>query len=92
MSPLNKSTSIIKCCVITSTAAIVLIAITLIPVSRKASYWNRCLNKTVRWINEKEKDLKGWDKEAKESLAVAVCNGAVYEPKVQIKEFTSTTK
>ena len=56
-----------------------------IPVSRKASYWNRCLDKTVRWINEKEKDLKGWDKKAKESLAVAVCNGAVYEPKLQIK-------
>ena len=43
-------------------------------------------------IYEKEKDLKEWDKEAKESLAVAVCNGAVYEPKLQIKEFTSTTK
>tara|TARA_B100001996_G_scaffold78103_1_gene57630 strand:+ start:53 stop:169 length:117 start_codon:yes stop_codon:yes gene_type:complete len=34
--------------------------------------------------NEKEKDLKGWNKEAKESLAVAVCNGAVYEPKFEI--------
>ena len=63
---------------------IVLIAITLIPASRKASYWNRCLNKTVRWINEKEKDLKGWDKEAKESLTGAVCNGAVFEAKLQI--------
>ena len=91
MSP-HKSPNIIKYCVITSTAAIVLIAISLIPISRKASYWNRCLDKTVSWINEKEKDLKGWDKEAKESLAVAVCNGAVYEPKLQIKEFTSTKK
>ncbi len=69
-----------------------MIAISLITVSRNASYWNRCLDKTVHWINEKEKDLKKWDKEAKESLAVAVCNGAVYEPKLQIKEFTSTTK
>ncbi len=84
MSP-NKSPKIIKYCVITSTAAIVLIAISLIPVSKKAGYWNRCIDKTVRWINEKEIDLKGWDKEAKESLAVAVCNGAVYEPKVQMK-------
>ena len=81
----HKSPNIIKYSVITSTAAIVLIAVTLIPVSRKASYWNRCLDKTVRWINEKEKDLKGWDKEAKESLAVAVCSGAIYETKIQIK-------
>tara|TARA_S200000501_G_scaffold228742_1_gene214520 strand:+ start:296 stop:571 length:276 start_codon:yes stop_codon:yes gene_type:complete len=91
MSP-HKSPNIIKYCIITSTAAVVFIAISLIPVSRKASYWNRCLVKTVRWINEKEKDLKGWDRETKESLAVAVCNGAVYEPKLQIKEFTSLTK
>ena len=81
----QKRPNIIKYCVITSTAAIFMIAISLIPVSRKASYWNRCIDKTVRWINEKEKDLKGWDKEAKESLAVAVCNGAVYEPKIQTK-------
>ena len=31
-------------------------------------------------INEKEKDLKGRDKEAWESLVVAVYNGTVYEP------------
>ena len=84
MSP-HKSPNIIKYCVITSTAAIVLIAFFLIPVSRKASYWNLCLNQTVRWINEKGKDLKGWDKKAKESLAVAVCNGAVYEPAFKTK-------
>ena len=81
---LHNSPNIIKYCVITSTAAIVLIFISLIPVSRKAAYWNRCLNKTVKWINQNEKDLKGWNKEAKESLAVAVCNGAVYEPKYEI--------
>ena len=80
MSPHN-STNIIKYCVITSTTAIVLIVISLIPISRKATYWNRCLDKNLRWINENEKDLKDWDKKAKESLAVAVCNGAVYEPK-----------
>ena len=81
----HKSPNIIKYCVIASTAVIVLIAISLIPISRKAAYWNRCLDQTVRWINENEKDLKTWDKEAKESLAVAVCNGAVYEPKLQMK-------
>ena len=68
MSP-NKSTNIIKYCVLTSTAAIVLIAISLIPVSRKAAYWNRCLDKTVRWLNEKENGLKGWDKASIESIA-----------------------
>ena len=81
----NKSPNIIKFCVITSTAAIVLIAISLIPVSRKAAYWNRCLDKTVRWFNEKENDLNDWDKASKESIAVAVCNGAVYEPKFERK-------
>ena len=82
---LNKGPNLIKYCVITSTAAIVLIAIFLIPVSRKAAYWNRCLDKTVRLLNSKEYDLKGWDKASKESIAVAVCNGAVYEPKVKRK-------
>ena len=84
MSP-NKSPIIIKYCVITSTLAIFFIAITLIPVSRKAAYWNRCLDKTVSWFNEKENDLKGWDKVSKESIAVAICNGAVYKPNVEIK-------
>ena len=77
----NKSPNFIKYSVITSTASIVLIAISLIPVSRKAAYWNRCLDKTVLLLNSKEYDLKGWDKASKESIAVAVCNGAVYEPK-----------
>ena len=80
----HKSQNIIKYCLITSTASIVVISIFLIPISRKASYWNSCLDKTIRWINTNEKDLKGWDKQAKESLAVAVCNGAVYEPKFKI--------
>lgn len=77
----NKSQKIIKYCAITSTMALLFITIFLIPISRKASYWNKCLVKTIRWINLNEKDLKGWDRAAKESLAVAVCNGAVYEPK-----------
>ena len=78
---LNKSSKIIKFCFITTTLTTVIIAIFLVPISRKAAYWNRCLDKTVKWINENEKDLNDWNKEAKESLAVAVCNGAVYEPK-----------
>ena len=81
----NKSPNFIKYSVITSTASIVLIAIFLIPVSRKAAYWNRCLDKTVRWLNTKENGFKDWDKASKESVAVAICNGAVYEAKVEIK-------
>tara|TARA_B100001769_G_C21766458_1_gene419054 strand:- start:157 stop:411 length:255 start_codon:yes stop_codon:yes gene_type:complete len=84
MSP-NKNPNSIKYCLITSTATLVLIAISLIPISRKAAYWNRCFDKTLSWIDLNEKDLKGWDSEAKESLAVAVCNGAVYEPKLRKK-------
>ena len=60
------------------------IAIELVPVSRKATYWNRCLDSTIIWINESS-DLKGWDKKAKQSLAVGVCNGAVYETKLKTK-------
>ena len=58
------------------------IAIELVPVSRQAAYWNRCLDATVGWIGEK-KDLSTWSKAAKESLAVGVCNGAVYESKLK---------
>tara|TARA_B100000214_G_scaffold327917_1_gene266738 strand:+ start:241 stop:480 length:240 start_codon:yes stop_codon:yes gene_type:complete len=58
------------------------IAIELVPVSRQAASWNRCFDNTVQWIDEKG-TLKGWDQDAKESLAVGVCNGAVYEPKLK---------
>tara|TARA_Y100001970_G_C14131433_1_gene801924 strand:- start:1155 stop:1412 length:258 start_codon:yes stop_codon:yes gene_type:complete len=80
---LLKETNIIKYCALLSTAALIFISITIYPISRRASYWNNCLNKTIRWINDKEKNLDGWDKESKETLAVAVCNGAVYEPKLR---------
>ena len=58
------------------------IAIELIPVSRQAAYWNLCLDSTIGWVNEAS-NLKGWNEEAKESLAVGVCNGAVYESKLK---------
>ena len=58
------------------------IAIELIPVSRQADYWNRCLDNTVAWANESS-ELSKWDQKAKESLGVGVCNGAVYEPKLK---------
>ena len=79
MSP-NKGPSIIKYCVITSTTALVLITISIFPLSKKAYRWNTCFENTLNWINEKEVSLKDWNLSAKQSLAVGVCNGAVYEP------------
>ena len=60
------------------------IAIELIPVSRQAAYWNRCLDGTVKWL-DKVPEFNEWDKKGKESLAVAMCNGAVHEPKLGTK-------
>ena len=82
MSP-NKGPKIIKYCVITSTAALVLIFISLIPISRKALYWNKCFKKTFQWIDKNEMELKNWDRAPKEIIAVAVCNGAVYETEIK---------
>ena len=86
MSP-NKSPNIIKYCAITSTTAIILIFISMIPVSKKAYYWNQCLKKTYQWIDKNEMELKNWNKASKENIAVAVCNGAVYEPKFKRMKF-----
>ena len=82
MSP-NKGPKIIKYCVITSTAALVLIFISLIPISRKALYWNKCFKKTFQWIDKNEMELKNWDRASKEIIAVAVWNGAVYETEIK---------
>ena len=82
MSP-NKGPKIIKYCVITSTTALVLIFISLIPVSKKAFYWNKCFKKTFQWIDKNEMELKNWDRASKEIIAVAVCNGAVYETEIK---------
>ena len=40
------------------------IAIELIPVSRQAAYWNRCLDGTVKWL-DKAPELNGWNKQEK---------------------------
>ena len=78
-----KGSIIIKSSVIISTTALVLILLSLIPMWQKARLWNKCFNSTIGWINDKENDLDGWDKTAKEALAVGVCNGAVYEPRLK---------
>ena len=84
MSP-NKGRKVIKYCAISSTTAIVLIFFSLLPISKKAFYWNQCFKKTSQWIDKYELKLKNWDKASKESIAVAVCNGAVYEPELKTK-------
>ena len=82
MSP-NKGPSIIKYCVITSTSALVLITISILPLAKKAYRWNICFENTLNWINEKEESFDEENLSAKQSLAVGVCNGAVYEPLLQ---------
>ena len=54
------------------------IAVELIPISRQAAYWNRCLDNTISWVDESS-NFNDWDKKAKESLVVGICNGAVFE-------------
>ena len=66
MSP-NRISNLIKCCIFTSTTSLVLIFICLIPVSKKAFYWNQCFKKTYQWIQKNEMELKNWDKASKES-------------------------
>ena len=84
MSP-SKNSNLIKYSVITSTTAIVLIFISLIPISKNAFYWNQCFKKTFQWIDKNDMELKSWDKESKESISVAFCNGTVYDPKLKRK-------
>ena len=81
----NKGPKVIKYSVITSTIAILLIFISLIPISKNAFYWNQCFKKTFQWIDKYDTELKKWDKASKESITVAVCNGAVYEPELKTK-------
>ncbi len=74
--------SLQKACLGIISLGVSFISISLVPVSKQAMYWNRCIDSTVEWINEAP-GLQGWNSKAKESLAVGVCNGAVYEPKLK---------
>ena len=121
---LNKEQNIIKYCVITSAAALILIAVNtiiisqkstkntenfnvdiknlssnleslkkeiknvsidLVPLKKQSQSWNKCFKNTALWFNKKEENLSKLDKATKESLAVALCNGAVYEPTPKMK-------
>ena len=61
------------------------VSIDLVPSKKQSQRWNKCFKNTVLWFNKKGKNLAELDKETKESLAVAVCNGAVYEPTPKMK-------
>ena len=58
------------------------VSIQLIPLSKQASSWNRCLKKTSSSLNQVEA-FKQIDDQSKEVLSVMICNGAVFEPKLK---------
>ena len=58
------------------------ISILLLPVSRQASSWNRCLRKTSETLSQ-VRAVEKMNDESKEVLSVMICNGAVFEPKLK---------
>ena len=56
--------------------------IQLIPLSKQASSWNRCLRKTSASLSQ-VKAVQQIDDQSKEVLSVMICNGAVFEPKLK---------
>ena len=58
------------------------VSIQLIPLSKQASSWNRCLKKTSVSLSQ-IMAFKKMDKESKEVISVMICNGAVFEPKIK---------
>ena len=55
------------------------VSIQLIPLSRQASSWNRCLKKTSVSLSQINA-FKQIDDESMEVLSVMICNGAVFGP------------
>ena len=56
------------------------VSIQLIPLSKNASLWNRCIIKTSASLRQ-IKAFREIDDQSKEVLSVMICNGAVFEPK-----------
>tara|TARA_Y100001968_G_C19142928_1_gene612321 strand:- start:45 stop:290 length:246 start_codon:yes stop_codon:yes gene_type:complete len=56
--------------------------ILLIPLSKQAFSWNRCLKKTSESLSQ-VKAVQKIDFESKQVLSVMICNGAVFEPKLK---------
>ena len=59
------------------------LSIQLVPISKQASIWNRCLRKTSETLSQ-VKAVKKMNDESKQVLAVMICNGAVFEPKFKV--------
>ena len=60
--------------------SIATVSIQLIPLSKQASSWIRCLKKTSNTLDQL-KAIELMDDQGKEVLSVMICNGAVFEPK-----------
>ena len=60
--------------------SITTVFIQLIPMSKQASSWNRCIKKTSAHL-DKVKAVQKMDDQSKEVLSVMICNGAVFEQK-----------
>lgn len=58
------------------------VAVELLPVSKRASSWNSCLKKTTETLKQLSA-VQLMDDEGKEVIAVMICNGAVFEPKLK---------
>ena len=61
------------------TVCITSVSIQLIPLSKQASSWNRCLKKTSSSLSQ-IKAFKQIDDQSMEVLSVMICNGAVFGP------------
>tara|TARA_Y100001968_G_scaffold24495_1_gene19167 strand:- start:599 stop:844 length:246 start_codon:yes stop_codon:yes gene_type:complete len=55
------------------------LSIQLIPLSKQANSWNRCLKKTSASLAQL-KAFQQVEDQSKEVLSVMICNGAVFEP------------
>ena len=58
------------------------LSIELLPVYKKASSWNSCIKKTTETLKQVNA-VQLMDDEGKEVIAVMICNGAVFEPKIK---------
>ena len=56
------------------------VSIQLIPLSKQASSWNRCVKITSESLSQ-VKAIQKINSQSKEVLSVMICNGAVFEPK-----------